>query len=81
MRNSLFLVVSNTFMKPSEETALDTADHKLSGSDTSTLSWFGHMDQQDYSNFFTISTALDLPSNSQWKLKLMIPFCSWMFRS
>jgi hypothetical protein len=38
-----------------------------------TLSWFGHMNQQDCSNFFTISTALDLPSNSQWKLKLMLP--------
>jgi hypothetical protein len=30
----------------------------LNGSDTSmTLSWFGHMDQQDCSSFFTISTA------------------------
>jgi hypothetical protein len=27
------------------------------------------MDQQDYSN--NLSTALDLPSNSQWKLRLM----------
>jgi hypothetical protein len=32
------------------------------------------MDQQGYSNFFTTSTASDLPSNSQWKLKLMILF-------
>jgi hypothetical protein len=37
----------------------------INGSDTSTtLSWYGHMDQQDYSKFFTISTALGLPSNS-----------------
>jgi hypothetical protein len=32
-----------------------------------TFSWFGHMDQQDCRNFFTTSTALDLPTNSQWK--------------
>jgi hypothetical protein len=35
-----------------------------------TFSWFGHMDQQDCSNFFTTSTASDLPSNLQWKLIL-----------
>jgi hypothetical protein len=33
------------------------------------------MDQQDCNNFFTISTALDLPSNSQWRWKLItLPF-------
>jgi hypothetical protein len=37
------------------------------------------MDQQDYSNFFTISTALDLPSKSQWKLKLLILFALGRF--
>jgi hypothetical protein len=51
----------------------------LNGSDMlTTLSWFGHMDQQNCSSFFTTSTALDLQSNSQWKLKLMILFHSWM---
>jgi hypothetical protein len=41
----------------------------LNGSDTlMTLLWFGHMDQQGCSSFFT---------TSQWKLKLMILFCSW----
>jgi hypothetical protein len=39
-------------------------------SDMLTFSWFGHMHQQDCRNFFTTSTALDLPSNSQWKLIL-----------
>lgn len=29
--------------------------------------------------FFIILTVLGLPTNSQWKLKLMIPFHSWMF--
>jgi hypothetical protein len=33
----------------------------LNSSNTSTtLSWYGHVDQQDYSNFFTTSTALEL---------------------
>jgi hypothetical protein len=41
-----------------------------------TLSWFGHMGQQDCSNFFTTSTASDLPSDSQWKWKFkdILPF-------
>jgi hypothetical protein len=77
--NSLPPVVSNILMGHSEATTLDTADHKP-------IKWpryvddtfkFGHMDQQDCSNFFTISTALDPPSNSQWKWKLMILFLSW----
>jgi hypothetical protein len=37
----------------------------------------GPANQQDYSNFFTTSTVLDLPSNSQWKLQLLILFHSW----
>jgi hypothetical protein len=54
MGNSLLLVVSNLFIENSEEAALDTADHKPTKwlryvDDTS---WFGHMDQQDCSNFF-----------------------------
>jgi hypothetical protein len=37
---------------------------------STTLSWFGYVDQQDCINFFTTSIALDLPSSSEWKLKL-----------
>jgi hypothetical protein len=51
----------------------------LNGSDTSTtLSWYGHIDQQGYSNFSTIS-MLGLQSNSLWKLMLIIPLHSWTF--
>jgi hypothetical protein len=60
---SLYSVVNNMFMEHFKEIALYTADHKpLNGSDTSTtLSWYGHMGQQDCGNFFTTSTTLDLP--------------------
>jgi hypothetical protein len=52
----------NIFMEHFEEIARDTADHNpLNGSGTWTkLSWFGHMDQQDYSSVFNISAALGL---------------------
>jgi hypothetical protein len=78
-------LVSNIFMKHFEEMTLDTqTTNPLNGSDTSTThSRFGHIDQRGYSNFFTISTALGLPSNSQWKLKLMILFhilTIWLLR-
>jgi hypothetical protein len=53
--------------------------YNLNGPDMlTTLPWSGHMDQQDCSSFFATSTASDLPSNSQCKLKLMILFCPWM---
>jgi hypothetical protein len=78
MGNSLSPVVSKIFMEHFEEIALDTEDYKPTKwfryvDDTS---WFGHMVQQDCRNFFTISTALDLPSNSLQKLKPIIPFRS-----
>jgi hypothetical protein len=56
MGNSLSPVVSNIFMEHFEEIALDTADHiptKWVRYVDDTL-WFGHMDQQDCSNFFAI---------------------------
>jgi hypothetical protein len=43
-----------------------------------TISWFGHMDWQDCSNFFSASTVLFLPLNSQWKLNLMIDTVSFL---
>jgi hypothetical protein len=65
MGNSLSPVVSNIFMEHSEEIALDEQTRNPpNGSDTSTiLQWLHHMDQQDCSNFFSNSTASDLPSN------------------
>jgi hypothetical protein len=52
----------------------------LNGSDTSTTPvCYGRMDQQSYSNFFIISTVLGVPSNSQRKLKQIIPFHFWTF--
>jgi hypothetical protein len=81
MGNSLSLEVNNIFMEHFEETALDTADYKPAKwlRYVDDHSWYGHMDQQSYINFFTISTSLSLPSNSLWKVRLMIPFHSWMF--
>jgi hypothetical protein len=59
---------------------LQHTTNPLNGSDTSTtLPLFSNMGQQGYRNFFTISTALSLPSNSQWRVKLLIPFRSWTF--
>jgi hypothetical protein len=61
-------------MEDLEEIALDTAKHKP----TKLLRYFDNNSvvclkgQQDYSNFFTLSTALDVPPNTQWKLKRMI---------
>jgi hypothetical protein len=82
MEKSLSLVVSNIFMDSLRKWHwIQQTTNPLNGSDMSTLSRFGHMDQQDYSNFFIISTAFNLRSNSQWKLKLMIPLYSWMFWS
>jgi hypothetical protein len=80
MGSSLSPMVSNIFMKHFEEIALDKqTTNPLNASDRSTtLLLFGHMDQQDYSNFTTTSTTLDLPSNAQLNLKLMILFHSLM---
>jgi hypothetical protein len=68
-------------MKHFGEIALNIADYKpakwLSYIDDTFVVW--PHDQLGFSSFFTISTMLDLPSNSQWKLKLMIPFLSWKF--
>lgn len=38
---------------------------------------FGHMNQQDCNNFFTIPVAVDLLWSSHWNLKLMIFFRCW----
>jgi hypothetical protein len=56
-------VVSNRVMEHFEETALDTADYKPANSSgtSKALSRYGHIDQQSYSNFSTVSTMLDLP--------------------
>jgi hypothetical protein len=80
MGNSLPPVVSNIFMEHFEEQHwIQQTTNPLNGSDTSTaLSWFSNMDQQDCNNFFTISTALYLPSNSQWRWKLIARILSWM---
>jgi hypothetical protein len=80
MENSLSPVASNIYMEHFEEIALSKAiTNPLNGTGKSvTLPWFGHMNQQDYSNFFAIST-LDLPSNLQWKLKLLLLLRSWTF--
>jgi hypothetical protein len=67
MGNSLSAVVSNIFMEHPEEIALDTADHKPAKwlryiNDTFAVWPHG---QARLQQFPTISTALDLPSNSQ----------------
>jgi hypothetical protein len=57
-------------MEHSEEIAFDTADHKLT-------KWLRYINtfmiwlmyQYDYSNFFIISAALHLPSNSQMEVE------------
>jgi hypothetical protein len=78
--NSLSLVVSNIVTENCEQIALDTADHKP-------MKWLTYVDNNfvvwphgpaDFPNFFTITAVLDLPSYSQWKLKLMILFHSWI---
>jgi hypothetical protein len=78
MVNALSLVVSNIFMEHSEETALDTANHKPT-------KWLRYVDDtfvvwpheptrlQQFLHHLN-----NLPSYSQWKLKLMILFHSWM---
>jgi hypothetical protein len=66
MGNPLSPVGSSIFIKHFEEIWIQQTTNLLNRSDTlMMLSWFAHMDQQDCSNFFTISAALDLPSNSQ----------------
>jgi hypothetical protein len=79
MGNSLSPVVSNIFTEHLEEIALDRADHKpakwLRYVDDSFVVWpHGPARLQQ---FLCTSTALYLPSNSQWKLKLIILFRSW----
>jgi hypothetical protein len=60
--NCLSLVVRNIFLerKLKKEHWMQQTTNPLNGSATlTTLSWFGHTDRQDCSNFFTTSTALN----------------------
>jgi hypothetical protein len=83
MGNSLSPVVSNIFMEYSAETAPDIADHKPT-------KWLRYVDNTfvvwpngpaRLQQFLHHLNSLDLPSNSHWKLKLMVLFRALTFWS